>query len=353
MGYTGKLLGGLLIIAVLVGAIFVFISLERVDPGEVGVLVDYGKGSVTGQPEIREVPTARYFWRNPMTQKLAKYPTRQQTLALIAEVENNEVVGGDAAKCSDQGGIPLWINTTVLWRINPDNPGELYLLRPGYALDRDDDENEADDQDIEKEIVLQKTIGAITDACGEFGYTEIFGDSRTAFRDRVYELLQPSLENSFIILDDFIMGEINSTQEIEASLSTKSTAQQQSQAALYQAEQARTAAKGQADAAILSAQGEADALKLRAAAQAEAIKIEAEAKAEAIRMIAQELEARGISLLDWNQLEKWDGKYPTTLVITDQTGTPVMTIDLLELTSGNNEVPTTIPTEVPSEETEN
>jgi regulator of protease activity HflC (stomatin/prohibitin superfamily) len=279
-------------------------------------------------------------------QRLAEYPAKQQSLALVGIVENNEVVGGDAAKCSDSGGIPLWINTTVLWRVDSEHVGDLYLLKPGYSLDIDNDENEADDNDIEQAIVLQKTIGAITDACGEFIYTDIFGVERTDFRNRVYEILEPSLAQSYIILDDFIMGEINSTKDIEASLSTKSTAQQQSQAALFQAEQARTVAKGEADAAILRAEGEADSVELRAGGQAKAIKIEAEARAQAIQMLADELEKHGISLIDWNWLETWNGKLPSTLVISDDIGSPLMTIDIAptpEVPVQNLEVPAPTP----------
>jgi regulator of protease activity HflC (stomatin/prohibitin superfamily) len=206
-------------------------------------------------------------------------------------------------------------------------------LKPGYELDRDNDENEADDNDIEQAIVLQKTIGAITDACGEYIYTDIFGVERTAFRNRVYEILGPSLAQSYIILDDFIMGEINSTKDIEASLSTKSTAQQQSQAALFQAEQARTVAKGEADAAILSAEGEADSAVLRA-------------KGQAIQMLSDELEKHGISLIDWNWLETWNGNLPATLVISDDIGSPLMTIDIAptpDVPVQNVEVPVPTP----------
>ena len=87
-------------------------------------------------------------------------------------------------------------------------------------------------------------------------------------------------------------------------------------------------AKGEADAAILSAQGEADSAVLRAKGNAEAIKIEAEARAQAIQLLADELEKHGISLIDWSWLETWDGKLPATLVISDDTGSPLMTIDL-------------------------
>jgi regulator of protease activity HflC (stomatin/prohibitin superfamily) len=329
MSNTAKFLLGIFIVSLVVGSICAAVFLRRVDPGEVGVLIDYGRGSLRNEPVVSDVPTAKYFIVNPITQRLAKYPVKQQTLALKAIIENNQVVGGDAAKCSDQGGIPLWIDTTVLWRVNPDEAAELYLIRPGYSLDIDNDEVEADDGDIEQTVVLVKTVGAISQACSEFAYTEIFGEDRDAFGERIAELLLPDLESSHIILDDFIVGEINSTIEIENSLSTKSSSEQQAQAAMFTAQEARNKAQGEADSAVITAQGEADAVIIAAGANAESIRIEAGAQAEAIQLIADELAKHGMTLKDWKWLEEWDGQTPETLVLSDENGSPLLTIDLV------------------------
>lgn len=315
-------------IAVFTAILVPFVILRRVDPGEVGVLVDYGGGTFTGQPVIKKVSTSRYFVVNPFTQKLAKYPVRQQTLELKAVVENDVIVGGDAAKCSDSGGIPLWIDTRVFYHVDPAHPGELFQLRPGYQLDSGNDDIEADDGDIESEIVLPKTVGAITEICSKYVYTSIYGEYKTEFRERVEVMLRESLAESYILLDDFIMGDINSTLEIEKSLSVKSEEQQKAAAAEYQADQKRTQAQGAADSVTIAAQGDADALLIEVAARAEAIKIDAAAQADAIALISAELEKHGMSLKDWKWLEEWDGVTPRTLVISDENGSPLMTIDL-------------------------
>ena len=86
------------------------------------------------------------------------------------------------------------------------------------------------------------------------------------------------------MLVDFVLRNIQFTDEYAASVEQKQIAEQLAQQAVFvvqqkqqEAEQARQTAKGQADAAVIVAQGNADARIIQAQAEAEALKLIEEA----------------------------------------------------------------------------
>ena len=113
------------------------------------------------------------------------------------------------------------------------------------------------------------------------------------------------------------------------AVEAKQVASQEKLKAEIQQEQAIIEAKAAAERAVISAKAEAEKVKIDAEAQAEAKKKEADAKAyagekeaEANAKIAESLTKE---LIDYKNVEKWDGKLPS--IVGSGAALPIMNID--------------------------
>lgn len=329
----GQALFVLLVAVLIVAAAGVALTLKRCKPGEYCVVVHYTISDADGYALVEEKPVAQFFWINPINQKVARYPAQEQTTSLVAIVDDatNEVIGGDAVKCSDSGGASVWVNVDIWWQVVKPEVGDLYLKRPGYALDSKEgsDGIEADDGDIESELVLPAIRDAFARNCDDYSIVEMYASKRGEFFAEVEEQLRINLASTHLILTGASFGNINSTAAIEASLQKVATAEQAALEAEHAANAVRTEAQGAADAAVLHAQGQADAAIIAAQAEAEKLRIEAEGQEQAIAIIGEAVTEYGMTLKDYKWLETWDGRTPTTLVVSDDSGEVFMTIDLV------------------------
>lgn len=293
--------GGLKISLIIVGVFVLLavtwlaISLRRVDPGKVGVLVDYGKGTATGAPVIKPLSTGQFVLINPATQRLAEYDISQQTLSMLRSDNEGQVAGDDSVSCNDIDGIQINVDSSTLWRVNPEEAGQLYLLRPDAKL------SGSEGTDISSTIVRREVRNAITNACGSMKYPDIYGAQRVLFGEKVTEILGVALAKSHLQLDSFLLGEVFLKQEQMDAISRKSVAEQAALEAAFLKEKA----ENEAAAAVAKAEGDKKVEILRA-----------EAQAKAIQIINEQLQ-NSPYYIKYVYATKWNGALPTTVVTAD------------------------------------
>ena len=101
---------------------------------------------------------------------------------------------------------------------------------------------------------------------------------------------------------------IDFTDAYEAAIEAKQVATQEKQRAKTAQEQQTMETEQKAARAKIEAQAAADVAKINADAEAYAVKIQAEAQAEANKKINESLTNE---LINYNQVNRWDGKLPT------------------------------------------
>lgn len=278
----------------LIAAVFVFAlifasaTVRRVDPGFAGVVVDYGRGTAGGKPAIASLQSGRYVFVNPITQRVAEYPIGQQTLTMVRRDNEGQVRGDDSVACQDNSGIPLYIDSSTLWRVDPEHVGELYLLRPGVPL------SGKEGADISSLVVRREVRNAITMACGLYRYDEILGKKKAEFMQVVADTLRPNLRSVYIDLDKFFLGEIHLNPDQQNAINQKAKAEQEALQSAF----LRQKAENEAAAAVAKAEGDQKVKVLNA-----------QGEAEAIRIVNQQL-SDSQAYIEYVKWTKRDGKMP-------------------------------------------
>jgi len=293
--------GGITLIVVVaviaLAAIVVFgLVLQRVEPGKVGVLIDYGQGTTDGKPEIQPVSPGTFRFVGPL-QRLAEYDMSQQSLTMVKAEEEGQAKGDDSIVCRDRTGVQLNIDATIIWRVDTEKIGSLYLLYPDKNLDT-----------IGLEVVRRLGKTALNDACGNYGYADIYGPKRVEFGQKVAEFLSLRMQETYLVLASFNMGEVYLQPEQQNAVTAKSVAEQQSQEAAF----LKQKREYEAQAAVAEAEGQKQ-VKI----------LQAEAEAEAIRIINEEL-GNSPYYIKYIYASNWDGVLPATLVLADGTEFPLL-----------------------------
>jgi len=316
LGYVLVAIVVVMVVCVLTGLLSGMVN--RVDPGRVGVLIDYAKGSSSGKPSIEPVAPGQWkiVW---VTQRLAEYDMSQQSLIMVRSEAEGQVIGDDSIACRDITGVSVNIDATVLWRIDTTNVGPLYLLYPDKDL-----------ANIGQEVVRRITREKVANICGVYGYADIYGAKRIEFGQQVAEALLPALQETYIIMAEFSMGEIWLQPDQQKAITAKSVAEQAAQQAAFLAQQR----KNEAAAAVAQAEGDKKVKILQAQAQA-----------EAIRIINEQL-SNSPYYIKYVYASSWNGVLPTTLVLANGQEFPLIgTLDLQE--AGATPIPV-IPTPTPT-----
>src|SRR6266576_589135 len=133
---------GLLVAVMLAVASGCFMFQSKVDPGVLGVLVDYGQGSASGEPKITIIPPGTYITVNPVSQWLQTYPAGEQVMAMVHQEKEGKVIGDDSVACTDRDGVRVSVDSTVRWQVDAKMLPQLFLRHPKTPLsDKDNDVN--------------------------------------------------------------------------------------------------------------------------------------------------------------------------------------------------------------------
>ncbi len=170
---TGRIIAIIIVLCVALTVLFAgFSAIQRVDPGFTAIIVDYGAGTTSGGTSFTQAPTGSFFLINPLTQRVAKYPLSQQTLTMVRRATEGKVQGDDSVECNDIAGVRINIDSSTLWRVKPDQAGQLYFLRPNIPLTGEGG------NDVEDLVVRREVRSAITVVCGTMSYEAIYGADR-------------------------------------------------------------------------------------------------------------------------------------------------------------------------------
>ena len=120
---------------------------------------------------------------------------------------------------------------------------------------------------------------------------------REAVSEETKDTLESKVQEYGIIIEKFNIVNFDYTEEFNAAIEAKQVAEQNLLKTKTEQEQALVIAKTEAEKKVLTAQAEADAIKVKAQAQA-----------EANRQLSASLNA---TLVEYQKVQKWDGKLPT------------------------------------------
>ena len=252
-GCMGMAIAGL--VAVLIG--YVLLSVSTVPPGYVGVVVQLG------QVQPYTLPPGIYF-RPFMVQQVVAFETRVRPHA-FKEID---------ASSKEYQSVKL--TGALNFSVDPTRASELYQR---VGVDFADRVIDSAFNDIVKEVVPQYQV------------TEILG-KRDEIRTRTKERLAENLGRYGINVDDIYLTNISFSPEYTAAIEQKQVAAQQVEQQRQILEQKRV----QADQAEAEAQG---------AARAEIAR--AQGAAEANRLLTESITP---ALIDYQRVQKWDGKMP-------------------------------------------
>ncbi len=120
--------------------------------------------------------------------------------------------------------------------------------------------------------------------------------------------MKQKLANSGIMVEDFNIIDWDFSDEYIAAIEQKQVAEQNLIKTRTEQEQAVVIAEATAKQQVIAAQAAAQSAVIEAEAKAKQIAVEAEAQAEANRKLAESLNQ---TLIDYETINKWDGKLPT------------------------------------------
>lgn len=132
--------------------------------------------------------------------------------------------------------------------------------------------------------------------------------NREKLSSEVLVKMQTDMAQYGIYVSAISIENIDFTDAYEAAIEAKQVATQEKQRAKTVQEQQTMETEQKAERAKIEAQAAADVAKINADAEAYAVKIQAEAQAEANKKISESLTNE---LINYNQVNRWDGKLPT------------------------------------------
>ena len=262
------------------------------------ILTTLGAGLVFIPPEQRGVVisavapkgyreqalTPGLHWVIPYAEYVVLYPVSKQTYTMSATHYEGQVEGDDSIEARTLDGQVIYVDASVIFSIDPKKVVEVHIAwQDRYAND----------------LVRPLARGVIRDAVSQFRVDEVVSTKRFELEQMITNALQEKLQENGLVLEDFVMRNINFTQEYAQAIEQKQIAEQRALQAKFEVEQK----KQEAEQARQVAQGEADAQVIRAQGEAQARLIQAEAEAKALQMIAQVIKDNP-ELLTYQYIEK-------------------------------------------------
>jgi len=253
--------GILAIVLTTLGAGMVFIQ-----PDERGVVIS----AISPQGYRSDVLEPGLRWVIPFAENVVTYTISRQTYTMSIAPSEGAREGDDSVAGRTSDGQVVLIDASVIYAVDPDQVIDVHILwRDRYQED----------------LVRPLSRGIIRDQASQYRIDEINSEQRFELVTQIVAELSAKLQENGLVLIDFVLRNVQFSDEYAASVEQKQIAEQQAQQAVFvveqrrqEAEQARQVAQGAADADVIAAEG-----------RAEARIIEAEAEAEALELIAAAL----------------------------------------------------------------
>ena len=262
-----------------VAAITVFICVERVPVGYVGVV--YSAAGVEDQ-------TLSQGWHllSPL-KKVSSFPISQQQIVFSDDPEDyGEKEHADWSIDAPADGGMVKINLTVNYNFLPDRVVELYERFNGM-----------DGEALVEGRIQNSMIAYVKEVTPRFSVMDIYSDKKSEVNEAITEYLNQKLQDEYGIN---VASALVIDVELDDTLMQKVQAKEQAKQDAEIAELEKQTAMAQAETDKVKAQAEADVALIEAQAQAEAATIAAEAEAESNRKIAQSITPE---LIQWEEAQ--------------------------------------------------
>lgn len=277
-------------VAALSIAALALVACSKVPAGHVGVKV-YLLGSSKGV-DAEELPVGRY-WIG-FNEELYLFPTFTQNYTWTREPDET---GPEDESISFQTveGMSVNADVGITYRINPAKVTTIFeKYRKGVAEITD--------------VYLRNMVrdSLVTEASSR-SVEDVYGRGKADLITAVEKRVRDQVEKDGIIIERiYWIGDIRLPDNVIASLNAKIQATQMAQQRQNEVAQATAEAQKK----VAEAKGEADSILLKAQAQAQANKILSESLTP--------------DLVKYKEVEKWDGRYPSTMVNGGGSGTTMI-----------------------------
>lgn len=251
-----KIVGIIIGIAAVCGAVYVGTSLTKVGQGEVGVVYSVADG-------VQEETLGPGFHFVGPFDRVKDYPVAQQQLVLSNNPEDyNDDKHADWHVDAPADGGMVKMNMTINYNFMPEKVTDLYEKFNGM-----------DGGQIVESMVQNSIVAYIKEVTPDFTVMDIYSDKRSEVSKAITEYLNGKLNDEYgINVSSALIIDV----QLDNTLMEKVQAKEQAK---------QDAEKAELDKQTAIAQGEAN--KATAEADAEVKRIEAEAKAERTRIAAE------------------------------------------------------------------
>lgn len=271
-----------IIYAVILSIVIIWNCFQRVNPGEVGVVVNLF-GSHKGV-EDAELGVGYHFikpWCN-----VYRFPIFEQ---------NHQWTGAEGFNFQTKEGLSVHADIGITFHLEPDYIHNLFAR---YRRGMDE---------ITHLYIRNNIRDAINKAASKMTIEELYGSGKELFFDTIQAHLKTELQPlGFVISHLYIIGQFQVPDSVMTALNRKIEAIQLAQ----QRENEIREAEAQARKEIAKISGEAQSRIIDAKSRAEATLLAAGAEASANLLIAKSLTKQ---MIEWQAINTWDGKLPQVL----------------------------------------
>ena len=301
------ILGWIAIVAVAVLLVFGLFSVRIIDVSKSCAWVRFGNIIGEAKPGFQLVN---------MFNKAVCYPRQSVLFQTAADVTGDGKVDSQAdfydfpveIKTSD--GQSAMVEFNLKFHVEP--PCAV-TLRTSIA---------SNTNDLVMRVVNNFARSVPRDLAPQYSAKELYGLDRVVFEKDIRDNLVPMFTASCVVLDEFILRDINFDPEYEQVMENKQIQMENITVQKYVADQAVenaratvTNAQAQADAQIETARGQAETTRLMAIAEAEAMKIKGQALEDYPSMISLKffdaLSTSNWSLIPWSSVQGYLPIQPT------------------------------------------
>ncbi|UXM84050.1 SPFH domain-containing protein [Methanococcus aeolicus] len=235
---------------VLMGA-SLFSSYYIIDSTEVGIVKTFGK--VNPEP----VESGIHF-KIPIVQDVVRMNIYEKNMDMV---ENN----GNAVKVLTREGLPVVIDLSVQYKINPKYAPELYLSVKNP-----------------EPWMTSRIRAKVRDIISEYSTDELYGEKRTEVQQKINTEIDKEFNDKGIIVTAVLIRNIDLPQQVEQAIERKMKSKQEAEQMKYEVQRAKT----EAEKKIVEAQGQANATRILAKAIRENPEILEYKKLDALKEMA-------------------------------------------------------------------
>ncbi|HLK58938.1 MAG TPA: prohibitin family protein [Chthonomonadaceae bacterium] len=159
-----------------------------------------------------------------------------------SDIANRIQVPDDSLTALTADGLPVTIDLSVRFHIDPDNVWRLHQeIGPDF---------------IDKVVRPQSRSVARMTIAG-FPVVDVYSGKRQSIVEQIQSTLRPKFQQNYLILDEVLLRDIRFSNEFQAAIEQKQVAQQASEQMVYELQRAESEKQQK----ILQAQGEAESIR--------------------------------------------------------------------------------------------